>query len=82
MYTGFLLAAQGGASSRSGHYWDERDVCGLQSAAWLQFLKSPCVQVSLDAKRLGNPAEDTLAYLALDAQSRRAMWLAPQVARL
>lgn len=66
-------------SSRSGCDWEEQYALQMQSAASSAFEKSACAHVSLDAKRLGNPAEDTEAFLAYGGKGGTTMWLPPQV---
>lgn len=80
MSTGKLLEVDASASSRSGHSLEEHYVLKAQSSAWLSFSRSSTLSVAADAKRLGNPAEDTICYLAIDPAQRSATWLPPQAA--
>lgn len=75
---GNILAIDG-SSRRSGTNWMEKMVCSFQSSAWLHFKGAPAVNLVMDAKRIGNPAEDTEVLLATNCGSLRSTWLPPQV---
>lgn len=74
-----MRSAHNAATPTSGLKWLEQDACEIHSVAWSLFAGSPCVHVALDAKKLGNPAEETESFLAVDARSGRATWLPIQV---
>lgn len=76
--TGKLAEVEVNASRRSGHNWDERFLCKTQATAWLSFARAATLSLAADAKRLGNPAEDTICYFAVDPEHRIGTWFPPQ----
>jgi hypothetical protein len=80
MSAGTYVTTHGVGTARSTTAWDAKEACMALSAAWLTFATSRVVSVSLDGKRLGNPAQECEAYAALDPGSGVAAWLPIQAA--
>lgn len=68
------------AGARTPSAWEDRGSSQALSATWLTFANSLCISVALDAKRLGNPVEEIVAYAAWASGSNRAAWLPLQAA--
>lgn len=73
-----VAAVDGSVPPRTAAHWPEQLVCSHQSAGWLHFAQARSITICMDAKRLGNPGEDTEMLLATNNDSRRATWLPPQ----
>lgn len=58
---GTFLRAEGHTDGRLGHKWCHKELSRYQTAAWLNAACATSVALAVDATRLGNPGEDTLA---------------------
>lgn len=60
--------------------WDEAHMANYIAAAWHTMGSSTLVSLACDASKVGNPAEETVMFLAWDMESNKAVVLPPQAA--
>jgi hypothetical protein len=78
------LKATAACSAKNGARWADQELLWHQAAGWLGASSVESVTVALDAKRLGNPAENVEvmgAWVSSD-QGQFMSWLPPQVSPL
>lgn len=79
--TGAGVRCLRGVDVGSTKRWDETRMAAYQAATKLQFHELQSVGLCFDAKRLGEPAEETLMITIADPTRDLSAWLPPQVVR-
>ena len=80
---GAFLRVAGDHNAACGDKWTTKELLNYLSAAWVNSVGLRAVSLTCDGARLGNPAEDTLAFAACVQLGHRSFGvvLPPQVLR-
>jgi len=73
-----LAKATADVAVETARRWDDQTLLQYRAAAWATFEEGNIVSIASDGSRIGDPAEETIVFIAWDAKSDRAVFLPPQ----